>query len=465
MPLTQNSLTVKVVSPTLHLYHYMLRNGINESPDVVQKRRKFFNENLKKIASHLITSTGRNGEDIVRLIPLEKEYYGTVLDFDNVPPECRQLNNDRLYFESGIIHSRLAARRFNDTYFLRLTRYVPSVQGEQPLELFANLGEHLNHLDVELGQTVILAGILTSQSQSTDAIAAECLSHYYSKTISTKELIVNEFLDCPFYIYPQTVTLNQVGEDFIESKKLACVFLYKDEQVENQANTVYNILQNLLLSYHKIHYFYSQSQILKKILAKQYEAIEHLTSDYAQRKWDRLSLLKLPQESLDYFKRLSFLEDQARLVEVHQSNYRECLEQLEQKTGHKAAVFFTDFEKDIAFYLEQMKANIGFLSPGVQLYEKLMLSVQTQVSISEDAIRDRQAKLGQLFTGLGAAIAIGQIISQPMTSTLSLYFDKGKNQPSVTSLWLGALLTVILSIMVGYAISVQFYQRFTKDRF
>jgi hypothetical protein len=112
-----------------------------------------------------------------------------------------------------------------------------------------------------------------------------------------------------------------------------------------------------------------------------------------------------------------------------------------------------------------MKANIGFLSPGVQLYEKLMLSVQTQVSISEDAIRDRQAKLGQLFTGLGAAIAIGQIISQPMTSTLSLYLDKGKNQPSVTSLWLGALLTVILSIMVGYAISVKFYQRFTKDRF
>ncbi|WP_407900424.1 hypothetical protein [Scytonema sp. NUACC26] len=52
-----------------------------------------------------------------------------------------------------------------------------------------------------------------------------------------------------------------------------------------------------------------------------------------------------------------------------------------------------------------------------------------------------------------------------MTSTLSLYFDSGKNQPLVTSLWLGALLTVILSIMVGYAISVSFYQRFTEDRF
>ncbi|MBD2772348.1 hypothetical protein [Iningainema tapete] len=466
MPLTQNSLTVKIVSPTLHLYYYMLRNGINESPEAVQERRKLFNDNLNKIASHLISSTGRSGSDIVQLISIEKEYYGTVLDFSNVPPECRK-NNDRLYFESGIIHSRLAARRFNDTYFLRLTRYVPSVQGEQPLELFANLGEHLNTLDVELGQTVILAGILTAQShsQSTDSIAAECLSHYYSKTISTNELIVNKFIDCPFYIYPQTVTLNQFGEYSIESKKLACVFLYKDEQVENQANTGYNILQNLLLSYHKINFFYSQSLILKKILAKQYEAIERLTEDYAKRKWDRLSLLQLPQESLNYYKRLSFLEDQARLVEVHQSNYRECIEQIEQKIGQKVPMFFAEFEQDIAFYLEQMKANIGFLNPGIQLYEKLMLSVQTQVSMSEDAIRDRQAKLGQLLTGVGAAIAVGQIVSQPVTNTLSLYLDQGKNQTSVASLWLGALLTVSLSLLIGYAISVKVYQWFTKDKF
>lgn len=471
MTLTQNSPEVKVTSPALHLYHYVLRNGINESPESVKERRNFFFNNLNQITSHLTSKNGLKGSDIVKLIPTEKEHYGTVLDFDNVPPECRKSNNDRLYFETGIIHSRLAVRRFNDAYFLRLIRYVPSVKGEQSLELFDNLCEHLHNLNVELGQTAILAGIVTSQSssQSPDSIAAECISYYYNKkTIPLDEIEKNEFLGSPFYIYPQKVTFKQIGdnsEDTVKSTKLVCVFLYKDEKTEQQADPVYKILQNLLLSYHKINFFYSQSLILKKILSKQYESIERLTENYAQRKWDNLSLLKLPQESLDYYKRLSFLEDQARLVEVHLSNYRESLEQIEQKTGHKVPAFLANFEKETELYLDQMKSNIGFLSPGIPLYEKLMLSVQTQVSISENEIKDRQAKLGQLLTGVASTIAIGQIVSQPMTSTLSLYFDKEKNQPSVTSLWLGALLTVGLSLMVGYVISTKVYQWFTKDKF
>jgi hypothetical protein len=470
MTQTQNSPKVKVISPTLHLYHYVLSSGTNELPKSVQERRNFFQQNIDYIASHLTSSNGIKGSDIVKLIPLEKEVYGTVIDFSHVPSECRKSNNDRLYFETGIIHSRLAARRFNDTYFLRLTRYIPSLKGEMSLELFENLSEHFNNLNIELGQTVVLAGIFNLQSsfQSPDSIAAECLSYYYKKTISLDEIKKDEFLGSPFYIYTQKVTFKQIGdnpENKIESTKLVCVFLYQDEKTEKQADLVYPILQNLLLSYHKINFFYSQSLILKKILARQYETIERLTEDYAQRKWDSLSLLKLPQESLDYYKRLSFLEDQAKLVEVHLSNYRESIEQIEQKTGQQVPVFLANFEKDAKFYLDQMKSNIGFLSPGIQLYEKLMLSVQTQVSISENAIRDRQAKLGQLLTGVGSAIAVGQIVSQPMTSTLSLYFDKGKNQPSVTSLWLGALLTVSLSLMIGFFISIKVYQWFTKDKF
>lgn len=467
MALIQNSPTVKVESPTLHLYYYRLRHGINESPKAVQDRREKFQDNLNKIASHLSSSTGKKGSDIVKLIPIEQEHDGTVLDFYSVPPECRQLNNDRLYFETGIIRSRLAARRFNDTYIIRLIRYVPSVQGEQPLELFENLSEHLNELDVELGQTVIFAGIVStlSHSQSTDSIAAECLSNYYSKAIPTDELIVNEFLNCPFYIYSQTVLTKTIDKYSIESKKLAFVFLYKDEQVEKQADTVYNILQNLLLSYHKIIYFYSQSLILQNILRQQYEAIERLTEDYAQRKWDKLSLSKLPQQSLDYYKRLSFLEDQTRLIEIHQSNYRKCLEEIELKTGQNPPRFFSDFESEIDRNIRQMKSEISFLSPGTGFYEKLMLSVQTQVSLNEDAIRDRQAKLGQVLTGVGAAIAIGQIVAQPTTNTLSIYLDKGQNQPSLVSLWLGALLTITLSLAVGYATSAKVYQWFTKDKF
>ncbi|MBD2499277.1 hypothetical protein [Anabaena azotica] len=460
----QNNPIVKVESPTLHLYYYRLRHGINEPANITQDRRNKFQDNLNKITSHLRSSTGKKGSDIVKLIPTEKEHDGTILDFSSVPSECRKLNNDRLYFETGIIHSRLAARRFNDTYILRLIRYVPSAQGEQSIDFFDNLCDHISELDVEIGQTVIFAGIFRNQSQSTDAIAAECLSNFYNKNISPDELIIDKFLSSPFYIYPQKVSVKTIDQYAVESEKLTCVLLYQNEQVEKEADKIYNILQNLLLSYHKIIYFYSQSLILKNILHQQYRVIESLTEDYAQKKWDKLSLSQLPQQSLDYYKRLSFLEDQARLLEIHQSNYRICLEEIEQKIGQKVPKFFSDFNFKIDQNIKQIKSEIGFLTPGIGLYEKLMLSVQTQVSINEDTIRDKQDKLGQVFTGLGTAIAVGQIVSQPVTNTLSIYLDKGKNQPSLVSLWLGAFLTITVSLLIGYGISIKIYQWFTKDK-
>ncbi|MGK7874625.1 MAG: hypothetical protein AB4426_15360 [Xenococcaceae cyanobacterium] len=42
MPPTQTNTSVKVLSPTLHLYHYVLRNGINERPETLETRREFW---------------------------------------------------------------------------------------------------------------------------------------------------------------------------------------------------------------------------------------------------------------------------------------------------------------------------------------------------------------------------------------------------------------------------------------
>jgi hypothetical protein len=288
------------------------------------------------------------------------------------------------------------------------------------------------------------------------------LHYYYKKSIPVdeikKSIKKDEFLGSPFYIHPQKITFKQIydyPEYKIESTNLVCAFLYQDEKTEKQADLVYPILQNLLLSYHKINFFYSQSLILKKILAKQYETIENLTENYAQSKWDNRSLLKLPQESLDYYKKLSFLEDQARLVEAHLINYKNFLEQIKQETGQEAPKFFADFEKETEFYLKQMKSNISFLSPGIPLYEKLMLSVRTQVSIDE-------VELAQILMGLGFGISIGQVFSQPTTKTLSLYIDKGQNQSSVTSLWCSAFLTIILSIVGYYLFSTKVYKWLKK---
>ncbi|MEW6497999.1 MAG: hypothetical protein AB1589_36690 [Cyanobacteriota bacterium] len=483
---TQTNATVKVLSPTVHLYHYVLGNSINDRPDKLNDRREVFRKNLQELVAHLTSSTDKSASIVVKLVPVEQDRpYGTVLDLTNVPAEYKKNNDDRLYLNTSIIRSRLAARRLNDTYLLRFTSFVPSVQQEQPLPVFANLGEHIARLPPELGQTVILAAILpTSQYSTRDIplVAANCLSSYYGTSIDSDKLIINEFLGSPFCIYAKRVILKQFEKYSLESIQLACVFLYKDQGTEQQANKVYRILQDMLLSYHKIQFFHFQSITLKKVIAKQYEALEHLTEEYSQKEWNSQSLKKLPQESLEYYKRLSFLEDQASTVRVNQSNYQECIRQIEEQTGQKVPQFFAEFEQNINFYLEQIKINIGFLSPGIQLFEKLMLSVQTQVSLDEaeyqkkqKELREReedlqkhqeeqQNKLAQILAGVGAAIGVGQIINPPITATISQWCDKDKTEPSVSSSWLGAGATIALSMVFGIIISVIVYRWFTKPK-
>jgi hypothetical protein len=93
-----------------------------------------------------------------------------------------------------------------------------------------------------------------------------------------------------------------------------------------------------------------------------------------------------------------------------------------------------------------------------------MLSVQTQVSINEAVIQDNQAKLGQILTVAGTTIAFAQIAQEPITTTISEHIDKNQSlqSPSLLSLWISAGLTIFISLVVGYLVSLVFYQWFAK---
>lgn len=474
----QTSAPIKLLSPTLHLYHYVLRKSINDRPEKLEERRKFFRDNLHRLAEHLTSKSGQKAADFIQLVPLAPDLppFDSILDLSSVPAECQKPGSDRLYLETGMIRSRLAARHLHDTYLLRLTRYVPAIHQEQSLPFFANLGEHISKLDLELGQTVILAGVISSAPSDPDEIAAECLRNYFGRAIAPERLTRNEFLGSLFYIYDETARANNSSDEYpVESLHLACVFLYQDQQTEQRANAAYRIFQELLLAYHKINYFYSQSLALKKLLGKHYEAIERLSEEYAGQKWDREALKKLPQDSLEYYKKLSFLEDQAKSIDVNLKNYESLLAEIKRETGEAAPQFLADFHKKSRFYVEQIKSSIGFLSPGLQLFDKLMLSVQTQASLDEAAIEKdrerREAKLGQLLTVTGAAIAIGQIANEPIASTVQVvagHIYKEKPEPSSLSslsiLWFGALLTILFSLGLGIASGLAIYRWFVKRK-
>ncbi len=482
---TNTTVKVKVLSPTLHFYHYVLRQSLNESLEERKERRKFFENNLKEITSRLTCKKEKFVSDFLQLIDIKKEpSSGTIFDFKNTKLsdkcpnlnatdkcECHKPNSDRLYLETGIFKSRLAARCLNDTYFLRLTRYISSNEGEQSLNSFANLSEYLNTLKIELGQTAILAGIVQSPlppETTTRQIAVSCLHKYFSQIpeeeIEEKISQEYKFLDSPFYVLSREITLEQSIENYqFKTTNLACVFLYKDEAAERKADRVYSIFRNLLFSYHKINYFYFQSRSLKIRLKQLYKAIEEQTKSDRQQILDPQILVKLPQESLQYYQLLSFFEDQARLIKVQQRNYQEAIEIIEKQTGEAIPKFFTNFQENINFYLDQMEADIGFLSPAIQLYERLMLSVQTQVSINEAAIQEKQDKLGQILTVAGTTIALGQIAQQPITTTISQRIDGVKSlQPSLFSLWISAIVTIVFSLIIGYGVSRILSRWFTK---
>ncbi len=53
--------------------------------------------------------------------------WGNLLDlkWQEIPEECKEENENFLFLETGIITSRLALYRLNDTYLLRFTSYIP----------------------------------------------------------------------------------------------------------------------------------------------------------------------------------------------------------------------------------------------------------------------------------------------------------------------------------------------------
>ncbi|MGL4499921.1 MAG: hypothetical protein ACRCU2_12725, partial [Planktothrix sp.] len=103
---------LELLSPTLHFYHYVLRNGLNDSDEELKARRDYFTKNLYEITSHLNSKNGKNAGDFVRLISTEQDWSpsGSLLDLtlEAIPDDCKRTNSDRLYLETGIITSRLA---------------------------------------------------------------------------------------------------------------------------------------------------------------------------------------------------------------------------------------------------------------------------------------------------------------------------------------------------------------------
>jgi hypothetical protein len=469
---TPNNTDIQLLSPTLHCYYYMLQNSLNDSPENLTKRRKIFSDNLNKLAENLKIELGKNNDGLVKSILLQPDILssGSLLDFKAISPNYYKPNDDRLYINYGMFKNRLAVRCLNDTYFLRFTRYISNQDGVQSLKQFYHLREPISNLETKLGKTVILAGILPKSVSSSTEIATACLNYYYDfpvegeNSIQAKNLIENEFLESKFYIYKKMVIAEQVQEYTVASIELVCVFLYANEETEKKADKVYQLLPELLLSYHKIHFFNSQSLILKKLLNQKYEILERQTEE-SHLTLDKLTLIRnLPQESLNYYKKLSFLEDQQRTISINSTNYDNIIKNIEQKIDDKMPDFFVEAQKDFKFYSDQIESNINFLRPGIELYEKLMLSVQTEVSLDQATIQERQAKLGQLLTGSGAAIAIGQILNTPITVTVSKCLDENSTQPSINSLWWGSLLTIFFSVLAGYTISKIVYQWFIKDK-
>ncbi|MDJ0658383.1 MAG: hypothetical protein QNJ42_02725 [Crocosphaera sp.] len=465
---------IKLISPTLHLYYYVLSHGMNEDSQTRQERRTTFTENLDKITSHLTSETGKNAQQFVKLVPLDSNFSSlpskSILDFSQVPSECILSDDGLIKLKTGIIDSFLGIFLLNDSYLLRLTRYIDTEEGEQSLNTFSNLSEYINELRLELGQTAILAGILPDEttSEENDLIATYCLNQYYQQTIDPEKIIIDEFLGCPFYICPQKIQVKQPNDYLVNSVKLACVFLYKNEDTERKADDIYPILQDLLLSYHKITFFYAQSRILKSRLEQQYKDIECLTEKYTKQDWNSQSLKQIPLDSLYYYQRLTFLKDQKNSVEVNLKNYRKCLKNIKIITDHTPPNFFTAFQSKIEFYLEQMKTDIGFLSPALRLYDKLMLSVQTQISIDEAKRQEnkskKEAQLGLIFTAIGTTLAMVRLLTDPLIKTSSSFLEPTAEMPSLKSIWLGTSLTILLTFVVAYVIGYMAYEWLNKSQ-
>ncbi|MDJ0692031.1 MAG: hypothetical protein QNJ41_26495 [Xenococcaceae cyanobacterium MO_188.B32] len=439
-----------LIYPALYLFLYDLREGLGDSPNKIDKNWKNFrrklprednsNEpNLNNILIHSFQQEDKN---------LDSEYVELLPELNK--PELN-LNNRRIRIEDNFegypVEVSYYPVRLFDTYGLVLDCTCKSLVNEltedkisYPINCYTALQKHINQRRNEqsatLGETwMIFAEVSLRSSKSVREIALECYQTLvpganWEENFQGKGQIFGGTI-FELWGYPSIVQSSQAN---LPEKHHVLIAIYPDEPTARKAAALFYSWLRLFCYRHKILWAYRQSRQLKSELKEYfvpiYEDINNIQS--ASAKKQKLTALrpvldKAQKTISDYSIKLSDFDYQVRTIEVNLENYQRRLEYMQKQvasenspmllyklgayqSGSSDLKFLEKFSGEVTDkYLLQVRTDYKNLSPGKELLQGLMNSIDSVRSIIEIEQAERDRKFQEIVGIGGVALAVGGI--------------------------------------------------------
>lgn len=451
---------MQLIYPTLDLFLYDLRDGLGQTQQQV-------NQNRHRFQARILPEL--NPDQLSQWEALEE-------DNPDLTNPIQLLGKDRFKSFPESEDGYYWPVQIGDTYALQINYSGPKVNGQPNVApqdicnlttLQNTLHEQFQHHPGTLGQTYVLWAQLSEPNQSPTQIEAAAQACYQALRPNShwQEIRTPEI---PSQIAGATVY--EVWERPKNWKNLAenhhywiCLFPQELDQssIQKTQSGLYKELIYLFGYRSKILWAYWQSRTLKGQLKSSYDEIQE--SIQAVSNMETFSLedleinLKKTLATLTHYAiNLNYLGDQCRTLDLNISNYHKRLQLISKalfehfpNTEVSPLSQFCELAREK--YSSQIHADIANLSPGLNLLENLINTIQGIVDIQQTA-SDRRLNYTAAAVGTGLAmsqIATSVIVAKndPKTET-GYFFQSHAFQASVGATCIMALLVGLIWLVV-----------------
>jgi hypothetical protein len=411
---------------SLSLYAFHLHHTLSEAPDEVDADASLLWENLVKLGE---TSLPFNELKYLRskLICYENGKYEPKREQGRKTEWLTDLGNLDLgslpTLDGFSINANLQAFLINDTYAADLTLSpesesipidLPQLQYFRPNSLLPS------NIQSSLGQTLWIYGEV-APNVDYKAIADKFSTALVGNTNLNPKLINQEKLFGSLLFEYQATNPNQPNNPAQLSRILIILNNHQAPTIQ-LLGTAYDWLRNLLCSYHKIHYVYHlarqrylEARVIYSYLDKKIQEFNHLVNNSKTQLSDLKKLLsEIPQKSFDYTRCIQDLQIHRTAIITNITNYQICLDKIEAiDNRYNSPQSWQDFiNKDCKKWQEQIQTDISYLSPGQELFGRLVDTIRGIVE-TQQAENDKSLEKTVQIVGIG--FGGGAIVSGVVT--------------------------------------------------
>lgn len=385
-----------LVYPTLDLFVYDLKEGLNTTDEVILKNQENFIKKLPK--------------DVKIIDPaIEKEY------LELLPHKTEE-------FQTEKVEGYYYPVRLNDTYGLQIDCSVKNQTEPQAVEWFsflkAEIEARLNKQPITLGQAWMLSGWLPENSnQNPQEIAQDCYKAF-SKDGNWQRDFQGEDTFCGGKIFqlwqPQASPKDTDSSNPLHLENTPILIaIYPNLESAQKAANFYQDWMGLFCYVSKINWAYAQSRLIKKYIFGYYKKVEsdrqkislyNHQSIGSQLSDSKNSLDNIQQDIKQYSTDLLGLAFQKQVIDINLTNYQTRLEIIRQKPDADSQLELLNKFSDLVTkkYMVQIDKDSENMQLGFKLLEDNISAVRSRIELAK-AERDRNFQ--EFVAVVGAGIA------------------------------------------------------------